>query len=387
MASVGLTLLASSTAVAPLYATYQRDWGFSDLIVTVTFGTYALAVLASLTVVGSLSDHVGRRRPLIVCLCAQALVMVLFAFAGGVSTLLLSRALQGLVTGASLGAIGAAMVDFDARRGPVGNAASLMGGVATGSLLTALLMQFLPAPTQLVYFVLGGAFVLQAAGVARLAETSAMAPGARASLVPRLKLPTQVRGAVLIATPALVAVWALVGFYASLGPQLAQLVASSHSIVIGGAALFVLAGSSAVAILLLHAVEARRLALFGALATAAGAALLLAGVRTSSLPLFSLGTVVAGAGVGTGFQGGLRTSVADAALPDRAGVVAVVYVIVYLALAIPAVVAGVLVVNSSLAQAADDLSAAVIVLAALSSVGLVWMIRRDTGPPAAGVAA
>jgi MFS family permease len=59
----------------------------------VIFGVYAVAVLASLLVVGSLSDHVGRRPVLIGALGAQAIVMVLFAFAGGVEVLLVARGL------------------------------------------------------------------------------------------------------------------------------------------------------------------------------------------------------------------------------------------------------------------------------------------------------
>ncbi len=79
-----MTLLASSSAPTPLYATYQARWGFSSVTITVIFGVYAVAVLASLLVAGSLSDHVGRRRVLIGALCIQAIVMLLFAFAGGV---------------------------------------------------------------------------------------------------------------------------------------------------------------------------------------------------------------------------------------------------------------------------------------------------------------
>jgi MFS family permease len=56
-----VSLLASSSAPTPLYATYQARWGFSAVTITVIFGVYAVAVLASLLVFGSLSDHVGRR--------------------------------------------------------------------------------------------------------------------------------------------------------------------------------------------------------------------------------------------------------------------------------------------------------------------------------------
>src|ERR1700753_328247 len=84
LTSMLLMLLASSSAPTPLYATYQAEWGFSAITVTVIFGVYAIAVLLALLVFGSLSDHIGRRPVLVGSLGMQAAVMALFAFAGDV---------------------------------------------------------------------------------------------------------------------------------------------------------------------------------------------------------------------------------------------------------------------------------------------------------------
>src|SRR6516165_8787494 len=89
LTSILVTLLASSSAPTPLYATYQARWGFSPVAVTVVFGVYALGVLSSLLVLGALSDHIGRRPVLTVALAAQAGVMLLFATASGLDVLLL----------------------------------------------------------------------------------------------------------------------------------------------------------------------------------------------------------------------------------------------------------------------------------------------------------
>ncbi len=377
LASAALTLLASSSAPTPLYATYQAKWGFSDLTMTVIFGVYAVAVLASLLVFGSLSDHVGRRPLLLAALGSQVLVMLIFAFAGNLEVLLLARVLQGLATGAALGAIGAGLVDLHPTHGPVANSSALMAGTASGSLLSALFVQWLPAPTELVYLFLSGVFLVQALGVLLITETSARVPGARRALAPTLSLPPQVRPAVWMAAPSLVAVWTLAGFYASLGPSLAQMVAGDHSMILGGAALFLLAGSASATVLRFHRTEARRFALYGALAIIVGSALLLWGVAARSLPIFALGILPAGAGFGAGFQGGLRAIVAEAEPHQRAGVISVVYVISYLSMGLPAILAGALVVSSSLPQTTEELGAGVIILAALTAVGLARSLRQE----------
>src|ERR1700727_1122374 len=126
LTSILVMLLASSSAPTPLYATYQAQWGFSAITITVIFGVYAVAVLLSLLVFGALSDHVGRRPVLLAALVIQAGVMLVFAFAGGVEVLLVARVLQGLATGAALGAIGAGLVDLHPGRGPVADSACLL---------------------------------------------------------------------------------------------------------------------------------------------------------------------------------------------------------------------------------------------------------------------
>ncbi|HTB50398.1 MAG TPA: MFS transporter [Solirubrobacteraceae bacterium] len=376
LTSILVTLLASSSAPTPLYATYQARWGFSPVTITVIFGVYAVAVLASLLVAGSLSDHVGRRPVLIGALGAQAIVMLLFALAGGVDVLLVARVLQGLATGAALGAIGAGLVDLHPGRGSVANATGAMSGTASGALVSALLVQLLPAPTKLIYLVLLVLFLLQAAGVWAIAETSPRTPGIRRALRPTIAVPAQVREALLIAAPSLIAVWALAGFYGSLGPSLAAQVGRSGSTILGGAALFALAAAGALTVLLFHRTEPRRFALVGNGLVMLGVAIVLWSVGATSVAGFFVGTVIAGAGFGAGFQGGLRTIMSLAGPAERAGVISVAYIICYLAMGLPAILAGVLVVHSTVTRTAQEFGITVIALAAITAVGTILGARR-----------
>jgi predicted MFS family arabinose efflux permease len=377
LTSILVSLLASSSAPTPLYATYQAHWGFSDVTITVIFGVYAVAVLASLLVFGSLSDHVGRRPLLLGALVIQAAVMVLFASASGLPVLLAARVIQGLATGAALGAIGAGLVDLHPGRGPVANATGAMAGTASGALGSALLVQLLPAPTELVYLTLMGVFLIQAAAVVLIAETSPRVPGARRALRPVLGVPRQVRGALAIAAPSLIAVWALAGFYGSLGPSLAGLVGHSHSTILGGASLFVLAASGSLTVLVFHRTEPRNFALAGSALIIAGVLIVLWSVSAHSIVGFFAGTAVAGAGFGGGFQGSLRTIVSLAGPTERAGIISVAYVISYLAMGLPAILAGVLVVHGTLTGTAHLFGGAVIVLAALTGAGLLVAVARQ----------
>ena len=97
----------------------------------------------------------------------------------------------------------------------------------------------------------------------------------------------------LLAAPILIAVWALAGFYASLGPQLIRGMLSSQSPLLGGMALFVLAASGGVAVLLLQNRTPQEMMLLGAGSLLAGVALTVAALPNAIYSLFLPGTVVA----------------------------------------------------------------------------------------------
>src|SRR3954447_16345673 len=183
-AVIGLALFASGTP-SPLYATYRELWGFSSVVLTLVYATYAFGVLASLVLAGRVSDQWGRRPVLLVSLGALLGTSVLFMFASSVEWLFVARGLQGLATGLALGAAWAAMLDLHPRRDPAGvglaNGVVSTGGMGLGVLLSSALVQFAPAPRVLPYVVLLVLFAIAFVGALLMPE-----PVAAASSRPRL---------------------------------------------------------------------------------------------------------------------------------------------------------------------------------------------------------
>jgi predicted MFS family arabinose efflux permease len=383
LASIILFFLAGSSAPTPLYGVYQAAWGFSPITITVVFGIYAIAVLATLLVVGGLSDYVGRRPVLLAATLLQALSMAIFATAHGVGALVVARVVQGLSTGAAAGAVGAGMLDIDRDKGTIANAVSPMMGTATGALVSGLMVAFLPAPTVLVYLVLGALFLAQAVGVAMMPETVTPRPGALASLRPRFHLPAHARVPMLLAVPALVAAWSLVGFYGSLGPTLVKRLLGSTSPMLGGLVLFVMAASGALSVFLANRRSARFLTIFGTATLMLGVAVSLLAIAHGSVGILFLGTAISGAGFGGAFQGAIRSVIPLAAPHQRAGVLSVLYVVAYLAMGAPAVLAGFGVVHGGgLLVTAREYGLAVIALAGAALLGT--LLRRSAETPARG---
>jgi hypothetical protein len=195
-------------------------------------------------------------------------------------------------------------------------------------------------------------------------------PGALASLRPRFRLPGPARAAMLIAAPALVATWSLVGFYGALGPTLVRRISGSPSIALGGFSLFVFAASGALAVLLTRQRTPRALMLGAMAALIGGVALTLFAIRHTSIGWLFAGIIVAGTGFGAGFQGAVRTVVPLAGADQRAGVLSILYVIAYLSMGLPAVLGGIRVVHGGgLLGTAREFGDAVIALAAVALAG------------------
>src|SRR3954468_13675084 len=83
-AVIGLSLFASGTPSA-LYGTYRELWGFSPIVLTLIYASYAIGVLVSLLLAGRISDEVGRRPVLLVSLATLLGATAVFALADSVA--------------------------------------------------------------------------------------------------------------------------------------------------------------------------------------------------------------------------------------------------------------------------------------------------------------
>jgi MFS family permease len=377
-AAISLALFASGTP-SPLYGTYAELWGFSSLVLTLVYATYAFGVLATLILAGRLSDEVGRRPVLIVATATLAVVTVPFMLADSVAWLFVARGIQGLATGLALSAASAALLDLHPSRDPV--AVGLTNGVAstigmgTGVLTSAAIVPFLPAPRVLPYVLLLVLFLIALAGAWRLREPVAVAPGARFRLTPqRPYVPPVARRPFLLASLAVLSSWSIGGLLLSLGPQLSALVYHSDSHLVGGIAVFMLAASGAVSQLLFGRSAPWAAAVYGSLTMALGMGLVVAASASESALLFTLGAIVTGAGFGVAFLGALRTLSAAIPAEHRAATMSAFYVVAYGSISVPAVLAGVLVEPLGLQETFEIFGTAIIGVALLVAAE-AWRTR------------
>ena len=165
---VALTVfLIGASAPSPFYPVLQERIGFSSVVMTLIFAVYAVAMLVTLLLTGSLSDHLGRRPVMAAGLLVLAGSMAAFWHADSVGVLITARVVQGFGAGLLMSSMSAAVVDLEPQGRPgigaIANSVTPLAGLAAGGLISGLVLDHVPgAPLTAVFGVLTALFVLMA---------------------------------------------------------------------------------------------------------------------------------------------------------------------------------------------------------------------------------
>ncbi len=302
----GLFTVALGTNIpTPLLLVYRDTLDLSEADLTAVFGSYAIGLIAALTVSGAASDRFGRRALVLPFAVLAGLVSLLFVPAVDHLPLLYAgRLLQGVVSGVVFSVANAWLQEL---AGPEAQQSAATRGAVSTSLgfavapaLSGVLAQYGPAPTTLPYLVHVAVLVVGVAALATVPETvQARAPGR----IMTLGLPPEARRPFwAVLAPTAVGVFAFPAVAATLLPLLVvpDGVGIAYAGLIGGLAL----GASAVGARLGRRAE-RGAAPLGMLLGAAGLAFGVAAILAESEPLMLPSAVLLGGGGGLCLTAGL----------------------------------------------------------------------------------
>lgn len=372
LALVFAAFFFAAGAPTPLLSLRQQEWGFSAGTLSFAFSVYALALLAALLVVGSLSDHLGRRPVMLLALYGELISMVMFLAAPTITWVILARALQGIATGLATGAFNAAIQEQapGSLKKLAGNlaGASVAGGLGLGALVTGAAVQFTADANTLIFAILAGAMVLGIIFVSFTSETAVTRPGAVRSLTPRLSIPGKIRREFAAGLPLHIAGWMFPALFLGLSPALLRVHFALDGGLVAGFTAFLGPFSAAVASLVLGRYPARHSSLAGVSFILLGILAVLFGINATSLPAVWVGAVLGGIGFGGSFGGQIRLIAPHIQPHQRAGVFASIYAAAYLAFSVPVIIAGQLAPVWGLVP---TLLAYGVTLAAFAAVGVV----------------
>jgi MFS family permease len=373
------SLYLAAGALTPLLVAYKEQWKFPPALLTLAFAVYAIGFLAAVLTLGSLSDHVGRRPVLIGALIIQVASNVMFLVAPDIGWVIAGRIVQGVATGAATTAFTAALVELAPpnrkRLGTILGSVGLTGGLGAGSLLAGLAIQLTSTANSIIFTVLTIVTILGTVVVAMSPESVTRAPGALRSLIPRVAFPPATRREFAAAAPVIAASWMLAGLSGGLAPSMVRSVFHLNSGLLNGLSGFIAPATAAVIGLAFGRVDPRRAMTIGIYASIVGAIGIISGVFAGTLAIMIIGQAIAGVGFGASFTASLRLIFPLAAPHQRAGVVAGIYLVSYIAFGVPIVIAGELTGPLGEVPTVSSYTALTVLLALISLIAQIRIKR------------
>ncbi len=379
VAMASLLNMAFSAVPTPLYGLYQERDHFSGITVTIVYAVYAVGVIASLFLVGHVSDWVGRRRILVTALLVNVMSALVFVFFPGLIGLLVARVVCGVAVGMTTATAAAYLSELHLRAHPGATSkspqivaiAANLGGIGFGPLLGGLLAQFAPAPLRLPYIVVGAALVVLMLINFFAPETVALPDVPPAWRPQRVVVPRERRRQFFAATFAAFAAFAVYGVFNSLVPNFLAGTLHETSHAVAGGVAFSAFASGALAQILARDLDTNLMLRRSVPILFAGLALFTIGMWVPSLVVFVVGGVVTGAGAGLVFRGALVTASNTASPQSRAEVLSGFFLGAYVGLSIPVIGIGVAVAHVSA-------RVAMLVFVVLVAIAIVWSLRDVT---------
>ena len=372
-----VSLYLASGAPTPLLIVWQREWDFPDSLVALAFAIYAFTFLVALLVGGSLSDYLGRKPVILVSLAAALGSIAMFMLAPSIEWVIAARAVQGLAVGVVTAAYTAALVELatpGTRTGPVVAAAAPVGGLGLGALFGGIAVELWDQDADEVLFaIVAGLLLLGIVLTIFAPETTTRIPGVLRSLRPNVVVPSTASSFFVRMLPILVAAWMTGSLFLGLAPTVVHGILHVDSGLIDGITGSIHGLSVCVGSIVFGRVAVPLALRGGAAGLVVGVGLIIVGVLTAQISLVWIGGLVEALAFGAAFGAIFRGIAPLAPEHQRAGTFAAVYVAAYLALGIPAVVAGQLIAPLGLLTVIVVWTALIVALAA---IGLLIQLRR-----------
>ena len=362
-----LVLIAGVNLASPLYHVYAQRFGYSPLVLTAIFSTYAIVLVPALVLFGRLSDRFGRRPVLASGLGTACVGLILFTAAQGDGWLFAARAVQGLAVAMVSGPATAALVELDPdgnrRRAALGAGLAQTLGSAVGPIFAGVLAEFAPYPLQLSYLAVLLLTFVAAIVVLRLPE---LRGGAREPWRPQWpRVPAEIRSPFLRVALTAGVGWAAISLYLSIVPSYASSLLHTHALALlaAVATTALLASSTAQAVMARRAGSRRRDQALGCVLVAAGLVGLIVAAPTGSFAALLVGALVAGIGQGLSFLTA-QEELNELAPEERRGEVTAAFIAVtYACVAGFVIASGLLALGMSLENAVETVAAALIAVA------------------------
>jgi MFS family permease len=327
-----------------------------------------------LLIFGRLSDQIGRRNASLPAIGFGILSTIVFLFAQSTAWLFVARLASGFATGLAAGTATAWLAELPATGGKTatGRIASVanLTGLAAGTLVAGLLAAFAPWPLHLSYVVYLLFLLALGAAIAFTVET-VEEPISRLrdlALKPRLGVPPKIRMQFISPAVTGFVVFALIGFYAALIPNLLSDSLEQKSPAVSGGTVFELFAVAALCVMLTARLRSTTASFSGLALLPPSLWLLVTAELTHSMLLLLCTTALGGLSAALGYRGSLEEVSHIAPADQRSEVVSSYLIAVYAGNSVPVIGIGLLAAVTGSTTAHISFAAIITLLACIALI-------------------
>lgn len=379
-ASGALILVAvlGSFAASPLFAIYAERWDLNPAQVSLAFAAYPVGVIVVITLLGGLSDLVGRRVTMLLGVALVLLACLVTAVATSLPILVAGRVVQGLATGMVSATTAAALLDFHprgTRAGSLAHSVCTTLGMGFGPLLAGLLADHTGYPLVLPYVAIGAAALVPLVLLLR-APADRRATG-RVRLVRPVRVPREILLPFSIAACSLMTLNSCMALFGTFGGRIFTEGAGISTAGGTGGLLTILVTMTLLAQLAANRLSAARSVSIGVLVIVAGAGTTTAALYLAATVATIAGAVLVGAGGGLVLLGATRLIGDSAPTHRRAEVFAAWMVAAFTTLGGTSLLGGLALGGVALTTVLTVATGGIVVLATYTLAAVVVQGRRD----------
>ena len=364
--------MMGTTLPTPLYPIYAHELAFTTLTVTALFAVYAIGVVATLLLLGRLSDQIGRKPVLLTAVGLAAVSAALFLLPPALPVLVCARVISGIAAGLMSGAGTATVIDLygPQRKSVAGITAVAVntGGLALGTLLSGVLADLTDAALVVPYLVYL-ALTIVAVGATMFGLPADPRKTNVGKLFQRPRVPVEIRGAFIRAVLAAGSGFAVTGVLTAVSGLLLAQYLHVHSHAAAGGVVCLAFSGMAAGQLAARTLTPTRAQIVGCAGMVVAAALIAAALRTLSLAALLAAATIVGVSGGMCLLAGLAATVEQTPVERRGEVSSAFFAGLYTMLAVPAVGVGALATASDLITAGVVFAGLVALLAATVGIG------------------
>lgn len=339
-----VAVFAAAGAPIPVYRTYQVENGITTGDLAHTAAGYLATTLVALLFLGRLSDHVGRKPIMLASLLLAAAGTLTLIGVNGLPVLLAGRALLGLAAGLAASGLGAFVIETAPPK-PAWLPTMITGsgpmiGIPAGALLCGLLVETAPQPRSLTFTIIAVLLLTCAVLLAFSRETRPRSTGAWGSLRPRLTVPRGAARLLFSVGAAIVAGWAVGGFYQAFAPEITADHLGTESALAAAAVFSSILITTPFGSPLAARIEQRLAIPLGAIVFALAVIGAFWALLANMIIPFLAASLLAGLAQGVFTAAGTRALLGHIIATQRGAMLSTIYIISYTGAAAPALIAG-----------------------------------------------